>query len=75
MAHVGEHSQNESSSIDEQEKQQSGFSQFYLEYRAGTIWVIVEVLIVLGATGLAVRHYFQKSGSSSLKEFIRERIL
>jgi len=54
---------------------QSSFSQLYPEYRSGTIWVVAEILVVLGATGLAVRHYFRKSESSSLKEFIREEVL
>lgn len=75
IAHDGEHAQNESSSIDHQDEEQSGFGQLYPEYRSGMIWVIAEVLVVLGALVLAVRHYFQKSGSSSLKEFIRERVL
>jgi len=78
IAHPGHDSmdsRNESSSADYQDKKQSDFGQIYPEYRSGTIWVVIEVLVVLGALILAGRHYFQKSGSSSLKEFIRERVL
>jgi len=75
IAHSGEHSQNDSSSIDRQDEEQPVFNQLYPEYRSGIVWVVAEVLVVLGALILAGRHYFQKSGSSRLKEFIRERVL
>lgn len=75
IAHAGEHSQNESSSFDDQHVEKSGFNQLYPEYRSGMIWVVAEVLIVVGAAFLAGRHYFQKSEYGSIKGFIRERLL
>lgn len=70
---VENHSQ--PSDVNQQVEDQSGFSQLYPGYRSGTLWVIAEVVIVLGATGIAIRHYYRKSESSSLKEFIREEVL
>lgn len=79
IAHSGEdHSgtdQKDSISVEDQSTKPAGFNQLYPEYRSGTLWVIVEVLIVLGASALAVRHYFGKSEYGSLKGFIRERVL
>ncbi len=79
IAHSGEEhtdvDQNNSSSVENQSEDMSGFNQLYPGYRSGAIWVVVEVLFVLGATGLAVRHYFRKSEHGSLKGFIRERVL
>lgn len=74
IAHAGE-DHNGSSSVDHQSEETSGFSQLYPEYRSGTILVIAEVLVILGATAIAVRHYFGKSEHGSLKGFIRERVL
>ena len=78
IAHTGEHdtdiNQSEPSSLENQGKQ-SGFSQLYPEYRSGSIWVIAEILVVTGATALAVRHYIGKSKYGSLKEFIRQRVV
>jgi len=65
----------DSSLDDDREGLQSGFNQLYPEYRSGTLLVIAEILVVLAVTAIAVRYYVEKSGSSSLKEFIREKIL
>lgn len=67
--------QNKSDIENPQQQSQTGFSQLYPGYRSGTLWVIAEIVVVLGAAGLASRHYYRKSESSSLKEFIREELL
>jgi len=81
VAHTGhnhstiEPNQSDTGQQQDQEQTRIGFKQLYPESRSGTVWVLAEVVLVLGATGLAVRHYFRKSECGSLKEFIRERIL
>lgn len=78
MAH-SDHNYSDSESVQDpstdsgQNTVETGFSQLYAGSAA--VWVLAEVVVVLGVTAFSVRHYVRKSESSSLKEFIRDVIL
>jgi hypothetical protein len=63
------------SSEPSQQSEQIEFSQLSLFYTQETIWFLAEIFALIGATFFGARHYFRKSESSSLKEFIREDIV